>query len=765
MNPVRYRLDQNSNKGPIFFILAAAVVPLYIYHNPANWKALAYNYYAFAYALFPATYVTHAGEFLFIAWFWIVGHGVGKFLAVKGLRHAGPLPLTLTAPAGWGAVSFIFFALALLQLFTFPVILAVCVLLTLGFGVPAVLQALPEWKKIGDLPARWRALPLDLRAALVLLAVPLLYAFYSCLLPPTQSDGLRYHLAVPLLYLRHGGFYLMPHLAFSNFPFLIEYLYAIPLAFGLISGPKFIHASFYLLTVLLVNRLGRTLAGPRAGIYAALILASMPFAPIFASWSFMEFALAFYTLLGFSLALEVFESRRAAPEAIPGSTIRLLGLVGGYLLGCKYTAVTTVAFFMLLLPGPAWTGFRRAFTPRNLKSSLRPVLWFGAVAALVGCPWYIKNYILLGNPVYPFARGLFPTPDWTGFNALFFQYHAGLKGNLTAITQAPVFEQVYDFLTLPFRVTFYPGDMESHPENFGSWPIGVVWLLLGPFLLLRRGWTPRAAWHLAFSVFLYVLWAYTYRDTRFLLPGLAVAAPLMGLLVEELAAASRWTKYGILLAVFYNILFTSASILLPTKNAPWWVMSGQVSREDYLENVSDFTRGPCQAFRYLREHTAPEEKVLLHGIEHPFYCPNDFIGADWFNTDPLIAWSWERPSAEALLARLREAGIRYIAYDRGKINTPGYFGFYRLFRLPLEKGEPLLRELYGREYTRLRFPYAYNQWLQRFTQRLEEAERQSPNIQALETLLDGGMLPEIFRSNEHPAPPGGGVLILRVSEK
>lgn len=765
MNPNSYRLGQNTNQGRIFFVLAAAVVPLYVYHNPANWKALAYNYYAFAYALAPPVYTAHVREFLFIAWFWLLGHGVGKILAAKGLRYAGPLPLTLTVPVGWGAVSLVFFALALLQVFTFPIILAVCALLTLGFGVPAGIQAIQNWKKILDRPSRWRTWPFDLRIALALLAVPLLYAFYSCLMPPTQSDGLRYHLAVPRLYLRHGGFYLMPNLAFSNFPFLIEYLYAIPLAFGLISGPKFIHASYYLLTVLLAARMGKTLAGPRAGIYAALILASMPFAPIFASWSFMEFGLAFYTLLGFSLALEVFESRRTVPDSLPWPTIRLLGVVGGGLLGCKYTAVTTVAFFLLLLLWPVDAGFRPAFAFRNLKSHLRPVLLYGVVAALVGCPWYIKNLILLGNPVYPFARGLFPTPDWTGFNALFFQYHAGLKGNLTAILQAPLFDRVYDFLTLPFRVTFYPGDMASHPDNFGSWPIGAVWLLLGPFLPLREKWTPRAAWHLAFSVFLYLLWAYTYRDTRFLLPGLAVAAPLMGLVVEELAAASRWTKYGVLLVVFYNILFTSASILLPTKNAPWWVMSGKVSREDYLENISDFTRGPCQAFRYLRDNTAPEQKVLLHGIEHPFYCPNDIIGADWFNTDPLIAWSWECPSADALLARLRKEGIRYIVYDRGKINSPGYFGFYRLFRLPLGKGEPLLRELYEKEYTRIRFPYAYEQWVQRFTQRLEAAEKQSPNITALETLLDGGMLPEVFRSRENPEPPGGGVLILRVSEE
>jgi len=763
VNPVRLQWDQNSNKGLIFLFLAATVVPLYIYHNPANWKALFYNYYAFGYALRPAVYRTHFPEFVFIAWFWILGHGVGKVIMAKGLRYIGPHPLPLTVPVGWGALSLLFFALALLQFFTFPAILTVCVILTMVFALPVILPAGKYWKTPSSfLSIKWKG-PWDMWAARALLAVPLLYAFYSCLMPPTQSDGLRYHLAVPQLYLKHGGFYRMPHLAFSNFPFLIEYLYAIPLAFGLISGPKFIHASFYLLTVLQAGRMGKILAGPRAGMYSALILASMPFAPIFASWSFMEFGLTMYTLLGFSLVLEVVESRRRDTERTPWPVIALLGLVGGFLLGCKYTAVSTVAFYVLLMLTPAGDG--NAVAQMYRKIPIRPVLLFAAVAALVGSPWYIKNIILLGNPVYPFARSLFPTPDWTEFNALFFQYHAGMKGNLTAILQAPFLDWVYDFLTLPFRVTFYPGDMASHPDNFGSWPIGPLWLLLGPFLLIRNRWSWRPAFHLAFAVFLYLIWAYTYRDARFLLPALAVAAPLMGWVVEELASASRWTKYGVLLALVYNVLFTSASILLPTKNAPWWVMSGEVSRDEYLETISDFTRGPCQAFRYLRKHTSPREKVLLHGIEHPFYCPNDFIGADWFNTDPLIAWSWAHPSADSLLARLREEGIRFIVYDRGKINMPGYYGFYRLFRLPLDKGEPLLRDLYVKEYTRVRFPYAYNQWLQRFTQRLEAAERQSSNVAALETVLDGGILEEVFRYSDNTYQPPEEVLILKIPDE
>lgn len=251
--------------------------------------------------------------------------------------------------------------------------------------------------------------------------------------------------------------------------------------------------------------------------------------------------------------------------------------------------------------------------------------------------------------------------------------------------------------------------------------------------------------HLIAGLFLYVVWAYTYRDSRFLLPCMAVMAPLFAVVVEEIVLDRPWTKWCFFAPIFYGLLFTSSVILLPTKNAPWWVVSGTISEDDYLEHVCDFTRNPNQAFRWLKENTRPDEKVLLHGIEHPFYCPNDFAGADWFNTDPLIAWSWESPSVEGLLERLKKEKIRYLVYYYGKIKNPGHFQFYRLFRLPPEKGYALLQEFKEKQYSRIYYPYAYSEWRHRFIQKLNNEEKSLESIQALETLLDGGVLKEMFR--------------------
>ena len=50
--------------------------------------------------------------------------------------------------------------------------------------------------------------------------------------PPTSRDALTHHLAVPKLYLQHGGIYEIPWLEFSYYPMNLDLLYMIPLAFG-----------------------------------------------------------------------------------------------------------------------------------------------------------------------------------------------------------------------------------------------------------------------------------------------------------------------------------------------------------------------------------------------------------------------------------------------------------------------------------------------------------------------------------------------------
>lgn len=723
----------------IYFLLSLVIGILYIYHNPAPWKALFFNFRAFFLILKPYTYYSHIPEFICIAFLWLIGHALGYIVLSFINKQNTVQSIAVSTPIGWGILSFFVFSLALMQWLNAYAI-GLCLTLIFAACIPAAWKLGAFRKKQGSCRAWFVSLPWDARMGLILISLPIAFAFFCSLMPETQSDGLRYHLSVPKLYLQHGGIYLIPDIAFSNFPFLVEYIYTIPLAFGLDSVPKMIHASFYLFSIRLIYQLAKRMGNERCAIFAALMFASVPFTSIFASWSFIEMGLTLYTLVAFSLCLEIVESTKEGKGNESWRLVVLCGISGGFLLSCKYTALSTLFFFFLMLVWPF-----QGLTARNAVSHLRRAFLFVLVSGVVVSPWYIKNLYFLGNPVYPFAGGLFPTPYWSQFNDLFFRFHAGIKGHFNELMNAPWSYWFQDAVTLPFRVTFFPGDQKSlHSDDFGSWQLGPLWLTLTPFLLLYRSWTVRKILHLLAGVFLYFIWAYTYRDSRFLLPALAITAPLFSILLEDLIQLRGWVRWCFFAQVFYCLLFTSCVILLPTLNAPWWVVSGTVTRDDYLEEICDYTRNPNKAFRWLKENAKPDEKVLLHGIECPFYCPNPFVSADWFNTDPLIAWSLDNPGAEQLLDRLRKEGIRYVVYYYGKIKNQ-YYNFYRFFRLPPDKGSELLRELRDKEFTRLYYPLAYNEWRYRFEMKLKKEEENAPNIKALEQVLDGGMLKDVFR--------------------
>ena len=85
-------------------------------------------------------------------------------------------------------------------------------------------------------------------ALVVLLSVLICCIIILSLVPPVSKDALTHHLAVPKLYLKHGGIYEIPDILFSYYPMNLELLYMIPLYFDNDIVPKFIHFSFALLS-------------------------------------------------------------------------------------------------------------------------------------------------------------------------------------------------------------------------------------------------------------------------------------------------------------------------------------------------------------------------------------------------------------------------------------------------------------------------------------------------------------------------------------
>jgi len=616
---------------------------------------------------------------------------------------------------GLGVLAYGTFLLALLQ--NLSLLWVLIGLACAALCVPGEIRVLYRYFQ---LPADWRhrgenqkkGLGRPVRAALwVLIVFPVVFSFLSALAPPHQSDALRYHLAVPARYVDHGGWFYIRDSAFSNFPFTVEMLYTLALTFGEDVACRLLHFSFFGLTLLALYALGRRLQSSSAGLLAAAIFACTPFVPILASWAFIELGMTYYYLLVFyALAMWVerqFQRRRKKGwlggyrlEFHANRLALLLGIFCGLALGIKFTSLFLFVYVAVVMV--AVLGYRtrqdiQEINQRVAQGELPPqpaslnkpcsgdLLSFGYAALLVAAPWYLKSLIVTGNPFFPFLNSIFQSPDWSSFEAAFYRFHAGQKGELFRLGQLGLLERLWDLIRLPWRATV---------EHLGNWQIGPLYLIYTALLVLFVRRLPRTIrLFLWSSLYFFLVWAYTYRDNRFLLPVLVLLAAALGVTYERLWRRGprrfRLMMAGLLLLLAYGCGSTILNICVD--QYPFAVVAGKQSREDFLSGRLDY----WPAFQFLNQLPENSGKVIFAGEYRPYYCRRDYLANDWFNTPVLIRYLRECEDLPALAERLKSEGVRYVLVNERELAKGGY-GFFYHFHFLSEADARAALELYQR---------------------------------------------------------------------
>jgi 4-amino-4-deoxy-L-arabinose transferase-like glycosyltransferase len=227
----------------------------------------------------------------------------------------------------------------------------------------------------------------------LLLAMLVLLVIILASVPPVSRDALVHHLAVPKLWIEHGGIYEMPDKVFSYYPMAVDLLYLIPLLWGNDIAPKFIHFAFSLATSLLIfNYLKRRLDLNYA-LLGVLYFLSTPIIVKLSITAYVDLGLIFFSTAALMCLLKW-------QEQIPRMKyIWLAGLMGGLALGTKYNGliVMLLLMFIVLLIASQSTVRGRQIPIRAFIG----VVIFGGVAVLTYAPWGIKNFVWTGNPVYP----------------------------------------------------------------------------------------------------------------------------------------------------------------------------------------------------------------------------------------------------------------------------------------------------------------------------------------------------------------------------
>ncbi len=242
----------------------------------------------------------------------------------------------------------------------------------------------------------------------------ILIALLRLPVPDTGEDG--YHTDLPKLYLTsHTSIHETKELLHViPYPQLAEMIYLIPIFFGEKEAAKYIHFGFYILVVSLLF----TIATKREYSYARYAPLLFVTAPLVVRYSVFQYT-DFFMLFAFLLSVILLEKNQKS------KTVILSGII--------YGAVLSVKMWMLIYLPAILVYVVILNKDTKIKHILKITILFIIFALLVPLLWYVRAYIITGNPIYPIFTNIeyletktntTPTSafGYFGFNKLMFTY-------------------------------------------------------------------------------------------------------------------------------------------------------------------------------------------------------------------------------------------------------------------------------------------------------------------------------------------------------
>ncbi len=510
--------------------------------------------------------------------------------------------------------------------------------LALVRGQPRGAWAVMEWLALG--------------ATLAGLAVLAVAVLVQDLAPPTDYDGLLYHLVIPREFLRAHAMVYIPQNFSANLPALGEMLYTIGLAGGSDRAPQLVHGAAGALVVALTYVLGARSFGRVTGRWAAAGLAATPLVPFLSTRAYIDLFTVLFGLPAVFAVLLWLETRRTG-------WLTLAGLSTGLALDTKYAALPLALALLAVLglaafierwhrasgPLPARLASRLELAARRPappgSAALRAAVLVGAGTAAAALPWYAREWIVLGNPVWPMVFG---GRDWDPARVAQLTYF---------VSQYGAGHTLRDWVLLPWNVYTQSWRFGHVPSSYPP-----LLALAAPLALVMRGAAaPRLRWLLAVAILFALLWARGYQDLRFL----AGIYPLLALAGAAGLAATvgRWPAGRALVGAGIAALVWAAALpqaRLARDALP--VVIGQEAIDHYLaRRLPDY-----HAIQLLNAQVASEHAVLFLGDGQIWYCrPRCLPDAAH---DNLLLWFVRPGSPEASLALLQRAGVSHILLSK-----------------------------------------------------------------------------------------------------
>lgn len=441
------------------------------------------------------------------------------------------------------------------------------------------------------------------------------------------DDAISYHLLGPVVWQRTEIVRPVLDHSLTAFPQTVETLFGAGMLLGNERVPGLLGVVFAIVLLVQIGGLARRFGGENGSTarIAMAMAATMPVIIGTAETGFIDIPYAAFCLAAARIAFSSIESRN----------LLFAGLFAGFAAGTKYTGlinIALIAFAIYVCPATRFSSRER----------LRSVSMVSIVALIICAPWYIRNFVMLGTPIYPpvplLSRYLhirsFPPAAAQEFQAYIRERGKGYGRSLFAL------------LMLPLNFTFRPAGFH------GAGGIGLAPLAFVPiaFRAVRRN-RVALAWLIWVSAFT-VAWFFTQQEARFFIPVLAVAAALAALGAEYL-----WKNDGIwtrALVAAVLVLSMSYGILTDIHDHGERIASVFSKR---VEARREQTIPVKDAFEYLNSTPGVKSVLVLNRYLPTYYLHKPYVEVRGQYDEEPIAGIADTKSALAHIADLHVTDV------------------------------------------------------------------------------------------------------------
>jgi len=438
-----------------------------------------------------------------------------------------------------------------------------------------------------------------------------------CLVPPVSKDALTHHLAVPKLYMEHGGIHEIPSIPASYNPMNLDLLYLIPLYFGNDIIPKFIHLSFALLTAWLIfGYLKRRLNNIYA-LLGVIFFLSMPIIVKLSITVYVDLGLIFFSTASLLLLFKWVEN------GFRFKFLLLSAITCGLAMGTKYNGL--INFFLLSLFVPFIYSKHRPNEEFVFLQATCRGMFFVAMALFLFSPWMLRDYLWTHNPIFPLYN------HW--FNPQYGVSHESV--GLFAYRALIYNESWWQIALLPLRLFFQGQD--GNPQYFDG--------RLNPFLLIlpffafcqfRRDAQPlriEKKMLLAFSA-LFLVFTLFSSDLRArylspIIPPLVILSTfgvkkVLGIFNQLASRSAQCIGITFLFLIVTFFVGLNAHYILTQYKyiAPFDYLSGRLSRDEYIIKY----RAEYPTMQYINKHLSSDAVILFVFMgNRGYYCEREYL--------------------------------------------------------------------------------------------------------------------------------------------